>query len=547
MSWRFRKTFKVLPGVKLNLTAHGLSATFGVAPFSINVGPRGMYRNVSIPGTGIWDRQRIGGPSLQPSGIQPPTTDHAGSPTIPFVPPSIPVPPPDATEIQSASTELLTSGSLEDLRRLLTDAYNERDELTKDISSATFESNTATRRYHKWEHGFLLKRLFKHSFTIRKEAADTAAAKLEELQEQLRLTTIATEITIDREQAEPYYRMRDAFSGLSECRTIWNVLTEKAIDRVVERSTANTAVTRNPVSFSLGSCDLIQWEQRVPHFQNQTGGDMYIYPGFILYRASKQAFALIAFHDVSLNFVSTQFTEADTVPSDTQVIGHTWAKANKDGTPDRRFANNYQIPVVHYASLLFSSVDGLDIRYLCSNAALAERFVKAWAAFHISFSARGPDGAQSPEQPKATNGPVDNFKIVSERFKIASEQFNTADDSFMKSLITPTGKGKLAQQNFLTYMAAVVEYIGAARGYMESADPLQHHTAKATFQRAIETFEAARARFEKAVCEEHRMDTELFTTYADALAAFLKAIAQYSGRLWRVGGARNQKRGAAAN
>lgn len=29
MSWRFRKTFKVLPGVKLYLTRQGLSATVG--------------------------------------------------------------------------------------------------------------------------------------------------------------------------------------------------------------------------------------------------------------------------------------------------------------------------------------------------------------------------------------------------------------------------------------------------------------------------------------------------------------------------------------
>src|SRR5450759_15785 len=99
MSWRFRKTFKVLPGVKLNLTAHGLSATLGAAPFSINVGPRGVYRNVSIPGTGIWDRQRIGGPSLQPSGIQPPTIDRVGVPTVPSVPFSVPVSPLPAAEI----------------------------------------------------------------------------------------------------------------------------------------------------------------------------------------------------------------------------------------------------------------------------------------------------------------------------------------------------------------------------------------------------------------------------------------------------------------
>ena len=186
MSWRFRKTFRVLPGVKLNLTARGLSATLGASPFSVNVGPRGVYRNISIPGTGIWDRQRIGGPSSQPSGIQVPSADEPGVPSIPSAPPSFPVPPSPATEIHSTSTELLTSDSLEQLRRLLTDAYNERDELTREISSATSEANFATKRYQNWERGFLLKRLFKQSFATRKETAETAVAKLAELQEQLR-------------------------------------------------------------------------------------------------------------------------------------------------------------------------------------------------------------------------------------------------------------------------------------------------------------------------------------------------------------------------
>ena len=136
--------------------------------------------------------------------------------------------------------------------------------------------------------------------------------------------------------------MRDEFAVLSECQKIWNVLTEKAIDRIAERSTANAVITRNPVLFSLDPCDLIQWEQKVPHLQNHTGGDMYIYPGFILYRASRQAFALIDFRVVTLKYVATHFTEAERIPSDTQVIGQTWAKSNKDGSrrPSGRFIRN---------------------------------------------------------------------------------------------------------------------------------------------------------------------------------------------------------------
>jgi hypothetical protein len=317
MSWRFRKSFRVLPGIKLNLTARGLSATLGAAPFSVNVGPRGVYRNLSIPGTGIWDRQRIGGLSPQSSDQQP-LSDEGAPSSFPVGPLSTP-----SNEIHSASTELLGSESMEHLRSLVKDAYEERETIMNEISTATFEANTHTNRYQKWDRGFLMKRLFKQTFAVRKEKADTAVAKLEELREQLRLTTIATEITLDREQAEPYFRMRDEFAVLSGCQKIWNVLTEQQIDRVAERSTANRAITRNPVTFCLDSCDLIQWEQKVPHLQNHTGGDMYVYPGFILYRASKQAFALIDFHVVTLKLVSTSFTETDSIPSDSQVTGQT--------------------------------------------------------------------------------------------------------------------------------------------------------------------------------------------------------------------------------
>src|ERR1022692_2314160 len=429
MSWRFRKTFRVLPGVKLNLTARGLSATLGASPFSVNVGPRGVYQNVSIPGTGIWDRQRRDFPSSQPSRTEPPVTDPAtASPTVPFVPSSTPVSSSPTIEIHSASTETLSSESMEQLRRLIKDAYDERQTLTNEISGAALEADTTKNRYQKWQRGFFMKRIRKAAFAARKEAADTAVALLEELQEQLRLTTLAMEITVDREQAEPYYRMRDEFAALSESQRIWNLLTEQAIDRIAERSTADTAITREQVSFSLGSCDLIQWEQEVPHLPNRTGGDMYVYPGFILYRASKQAFALIDFHDVLLKVVSWQFTEHQTIPSDTQVVGQTWAKSNKDGSPDRRFHNNYQIPVVHYGSLLFSSPDGLDVRYLCSNAALAERFAKAWTVFRTSLGGRQEsneaDGAEQGTEP---------YRIL---FSGAFEIFKSANETFCQLLFT---------------------------------------------------------------------------------------------------------------
>jgi hypothetical protein len=275
---------------------------------------------------------------------------------------------------------------MEDLRKVLQEAYEERAELDKEIAAAEYEARGAAQRYQNWEHGFLYKKMFKRAFATRKEAHENAQAKREELHEQLRLTTLATEIDIDREQAEPYYKMRDDFAALSECQKTWDTLERSAINRVVERSAASESINREPVSFALNFSDLIQWEQKVPHLPNRVGGDLYIYPGFILYRASQQAFALIDSGEVTLAFRPQRFIEEQGVPSDTKVVGQAWAKSNKDGSPDRRFHDNYQIPVVIYGVLTFTSPSGLHEEYQCSHLELTERFAKAWNSFQGSFS-----------------------------------------------------------------------------------------------------------------------------------------------------------------
>lgn len=59
MAIRFRKTKKILPGVKLNLSKSGVSVTAGVKGASINIGKDGVYRNLGIPGTGISKRDKL--------------------------------------------------------------------------------------------------------------------------------------------------------------------------------------------------------------------------------------------------------------------------------------------------------------------------------------------------------------------------------------------------------------------------------------------------------------------------------------------------------
>jgi hypothetical protein len=54
MGWRFRKSFKILPGIKLNFGKRGYtSTTIGKGFFKTNLSKKGVRHTVSIPGTGL--------------------------------------------------------------------------------------------------------------------------------------------------------------------------------------------------------------------------------------------------------------------------------------------------------------------------------------------------------------------------------------------------------------------------------------------------------------------------------------------------------------
>nr|DAI36379.1 MAG TPA: Protein of unknown function (DUF4236) [Caudoviricetes sp.] len=60
MAFKLRKRVKIAPGVNINVSKKGVSATLGGKGASVNVGQNGTYLNTSIPGTGLYNRQKLG-------------------------------------------------------------------------------------------------------------------------------------------------------------------------------------------------------------------------------------------------------------------------------------------------------------------------------------------------------------------------------------------------------------------------------------------------------------------------------------------------------
>lgn len=61
MALRFRKSIKLAPGIRWNLSGSGSSWTIGPRGASVGIGKRGVHMNLGIPGTGLTSRSRLSG------------------------------------------------------------------------------------------------------------------------------------------------------------------------------------------------------------------------------------------------------------------------------------------------------------------------------------------------------------------------------------------------------------------------------------------------------------------------------------------------------
>lgn len=98
-------------------------------------------------------------------------------------------------------------------------------------------------------------------------------------------------------------------------------------------------------------------------------------------------FAMINLRDLQVAYSPHNFIEHERVPKDATVVGHTWSKVNKDGSPDRRFRNNYQIPICVYGKLVFASGSGVTEEYQVSQAQAAEAFALSFQTYQRVLSA----------------------------------------------------------------------------------------------------------------------------------------------------------------
>jgi hypothetical protein len=352
---RFRRRVKLFPGVKINFSKSGISTTIGVRGASITIGKQGTYLNTGIPGTGIYDRRKIG---ENKRNVQ----EYIPNEVVQYD---------EVGAIKSEEAEATTSEGLHELKETLMECYQERIDLKKEITKVRFKLFFAT-------IFLIFSCLIIIGFFINsiKQLRKDQNEYLMDLKAQLQNCFVNIDMVLDPKFEDKYQELLDKYKSLITSHRIWDLTSSVSVDRVTTRSAASTAVKRRQIKMGYGNIDIIKSKHDALHFENAIGGDLYIYPAFIALVDSYKKFGLIDLRELEFNFHGQQFIEEEGIPKDALVVGNTWLKVNKNGTPDKRFKDNRQIPICQYGEISLKSKTGLNEAYHISSFDKSSQFAE---------------------------------------------------------------------------------------------------------------------------------------------------------------------------
>ncbi len=340
MGFRFRKSIQIIPGLKLNIGKNGVSTTIGMRGLSVTSGKKGQYINLGIPGTGISYREKIG--SSQ-------THRQNSNRSIDYF---------DANsnnEISSKNSGNLTSSSMGAIKILLMNIYEKDYKIFE-------ENNKLERSLKRLKTKNLFKNLFSLGFSITKSRSEeqVISSEITSNLDLMKKNVMNIDSKFTNNHLKCFEELKKAFEKVKNNSKIWDVTNMEAKG---ELSFLNEVMQIKPVVFSIENIEKIKSSVNPIYLENSNGGEIYIYPTFMVYIESKNQLDIIDFKDIKIEMFVEEFKNT-AQNNEFNIRDYTWKKVNKDGSPDKRYKNNYQIPIVETTFMRFSSAAGLNELYL---------------------------------------------------------------------------------------------------------------------------------------------------------------------------------------
>jgi hypothetical protein len=218
-----------------------------------------------------------------------------------------------------------------------------------------------------------------------------------------RTTTLKYEL--EEETKSKFIDVQKALINLAKSVRIWRVTSEKANWDWKRNAGASSLITRRRITVGMVIPPFLRTQVKV-YGVSLGSKDLFFLPDQIFVFQNGK-YGAVPYHSLQVRTYPTRFIESNGVPGDSSVVGHTWQYVRRDGGPDRRFANNRQIPIAQYGQLELSSQSGMNLYFQVSNLSLAQQFTETlsnYIEFHKSsqVSSSSKTSSATQEEPSRT-------------------------------------------------------------------------------------------------------------------------------------------------
>lgn len=345
MPWYLRRSVRVGP-VRFNFSKSGIGTSVGTRGLRYGVRPDGRSY-IHAGRYGIYFREELSSPSKQETDLR--------------LPAGVTCPEIDVTRHETAPAKDLIPTSREDLLTQLNRSYTRpRADLIVGcvFALASIAAFNSDQRIGLAVLGMAV-------------AATVGLARWE-----TRKRTVAITYDLNDAERQRFQRLVEAFNFLTSCGHVWARVTSRRLATRHEskrHAGVHTLLDRAVAAVGEGQPPWVETNVSIPVLKVR-GQTLYFMPdGVLLY--DNTGVGLVEYGDVRLDVLQTRFVEPSP-PADAEIVDQRWKHPNRDGTPDRRFKNNYRIPVCLYGELTMRSNSGLSLHLMTSQSGAPRSFAR---------------------------------------------------------------------------------------------------------------------------------------------------------------------------
>ena len=332
MGWRFRKSINVGGGMRINISNSGVGFSYGIPGFRQSIMPNGRVRTTcTIPGTGLSyvEEQKIGAQQTEQQGVY-----------------------------SEYDTSITGKESTEVYKKMVAEC-NAWMEKAHFLSRFAIIGMIGVALVWLWlaQLDGLYEWLGRSLFIVFAGICAYQGMLLDQ-------SKVTMEYTLSKDNTE-YLTMLNFVQQLASSRKLQHLYGKTDGIRSRTNAGATTNLSLKNISVSQAAPKMITTNVKCYRL-NMMKNDLYFFPDVMILIENRQM-CVISYKDVSVDYSTHDIIDYGQIAGDAEIIGYRWQYSNNDGSRDRRFSNNRQIPVCRNGQITMLFPNKITIHLVGSN------------------------------------------------------------------------------------------------------------------------------------------------------------------------------------